>query len=93
MGLFNRTRRTNEGENPRTWPPVKLELPEQTTIEPTSYIEIYESKKGNCHLRIKGGNNKIRFHSENYYSHVNAVRAARLFSKETGLTVVDRTKA
>ena len=57
---------------------------------PTSYIEIY-TNKGNYHIRIRGGNNKIRFFGENMYSYSNAVRAARLFSKETGLRVVNRS--
>lgn len=57
----------------------------------TSYIEIYASKKGNHHLRIRGGNNKIRFHSENFYSKRNARRAAKLLSEETGLAIVDRS--
>jgi uncharacterized protein YegP (UPF0339 family) len=69
-----------------------LEQVTSSNPKTTSYIEIHQTKKRNFGIRIKGGNHKIKFNTENYYSHPNAVRAANLFSKETGLKVVDRTE-
>jgi hypothetical protein len=85
MSIFNRNKRAMIQTNGR--PVAELVAPPKA---PTSYIEIF-TNKGNYHIRIRGGNNKIRFHGENMYSYSNAVRAAKLFSKETGLKVVNRS--
>ena len=88
MGLF-----TKKAKTPEVHRGMLPEISTAVGFKPlTTYIEIYESKKGRCHIRVKGGNNKIRFHSENYYSKRNARRAALLFSNETGFKIVDRTK-
>lgn len=96
MAFWNRNKPV-EDETYKSVPDDMLPMSSPGAVMPmpprsSSYIEIVQSKKGNTHVRIRGGNHKIRFNGENMYSIRNARRAAKLLSSETGFRVVDRTR-